>query len=257
MLKNMVVSLPMEPTDNAFVEYSISLARAFDAHLAAVAFAYEDIPESAATAKAKVAKFEQTIRGLGISTEARWMTASFAGMAELFARIARRFDLSVVRQAEADKPTPDRLIIEAALFDSGRPVLVVPYGLRGGIKCDRVLVCWDGSRSAARAAGDAIPFLKRAKVVEVIIVGDEVKSSEIPGADIVHYLARHGIKVDVKRIAAPSVFPERVILSHAADSSADIMVMGGYGHSRWREFVLGGVTRNVLSKMTIPTLMSH
>ena len=134
MLKNMVVSLPMEPTDNAFAEYSISLARAFDAHLAAVAFAYEDIPESAKTAKAKVAKFEEMTRGSGISTEARRMTASFAGMAELFARIARRFDLSVVRQAEADKATPDRLIIEAALFDSGRPVLVVPYRLRGGIK---------------------------------------------------------------------------------------------------------------------------
>jgi nucleotide-binding universal stress UspA family protein len=178
-------------------------------------------------------------------------------MAELFGRIARRFDLSVVRQAEADKPTPDQLIVEAALFDSGRPVLVVPYSLRGGIKLDRVLVCWDGSRSAARAAGDAIPFLKHAKVVEVVIVGDEVKSSEIPGADIAHHLARHGIKVDVKRIVAPSVFPESVLLSQAADSSADIMVMGGYGHSRWREFVLGGVTRNILSRMTIPTLMSH
>jgi nucleotide-binding universal stress UspA family protein len=120
-----------------------------------------------------------------------------------------------------------------------------------------VTAFWCVGRSAARAAGDAIPFLERAKVVEVIIVGDEVKSSEIPGADIAHYLARHGIKVDVKRIVAPSVFPERVIVSHAADSSADIMVMGGYGHSRWREFVLGGVTRNVLSRMTIPTLMSH
>jgi hypothetical protein len=182
----------MEPTDNAFAEYSISLARAFDAHLAAVVFACEDIPESAEAAKAKVAKFEETTRGSGISTEARWMRASPAGMAELFGRIARRFDLSVVRQAEADKPTPDRLIIEAALFDSGRPVLVVPYRLRGGIKLDRVLVCWDGSRSAARAAGDAIPFLKRAKVVEVVIVGDEVKSSEIPGADIAPHLARHG-----------------------------------------------------------------
>jgi nucleotide-binding universal stress UspA family protein len=259
MLKNMVVSLPMEPSDDAFTECSISLAREFDAHLAAVAFAYEDIPESATTAKAKVAKFEETTRGSAISTEARWMTASFTGMAELFGRIARRFDLSVVRQAEADKPTPDRLIIEAALFDSGRPVLVVPYRLRGGIKFDRVLVCWDGSRSAARAVGDAVPFLKRAKVVEVVIVGDEVKSTEIPGADIAPSLARHGIRirVDVKRIAAPSVFPESVILPHAADSSADIMVMGGYGHSKWREFVLGGVTRNVLSRMTIPTLMSH
>jgi nucleotide-binding universal stress UspA family protein len=173
-------------------------------------------------------------------------------MAELFGRIGRRFDLSVVRQAEAD-----RLIIEAALFDSGRPVLVVPYRLRGGIKLDRVLVCWDGSRSAARAAGDALPFLKRAKAVEIVIVGDEVKSNEIPGADIANHLARHGIKVDVKEIVEPFGDPESVLLSYPAESSADIMVMGAYGHSRWREFVLGGVTRTILSRMTIPTLMSH
>jgi nucleotide-binding universal stress UspA family protein len=243
--------------DNTIIQYSISLARAFDAHLAAVAFAYEDIPEAEEAAKAKVAGFEEMTRGSGISTEARWMTASFSGMAEIFGRIARRFDLSVVRQAEPDKATPDRLIIEAALFDSGRPVLVVPYRLRDGIKLDHILLCWDGSRSAARAAGDAIPFLRRAKVVEVVVVSDEVKNKEMPGADIAHSLARHGVKVDVKEIAAPFINEEDALLSRAASSSADFMVMGGYGHSRLREFVLGGVTRSILSKMTIPTLLSH
>jgi nucleotide-binding universal stress UspA family protein len=118
------------------------------------------------------------------------------------------------------------------------------------------MVCWDGSPSAARAVGDAMPFLKRARAVEVVIVGDRVKSGEIPGDDIARQLARHGLKVEVKEIVDPDL-AENVILSHAADSSADFVVMGAYGHSRFREFVLGGVTRTMLARMTVPTLMSH
>jgi nucleotide-binding universal stress UspA family protein len=209
------------------------------------------------SAKASIAKFEEATRGSGLLTEARWMTTSFAGTADLFARMARRFDLSIVRQAEPDKSTPDHLIIEAALFDSGRPVWVVPYILSGGVKLDRILVCWDGSRSAARAVGDAIPFLTRAKTVEIVVVDEKVKSKEIAGADIGHSLARHGVRVEVKELIATDIDAANVLLSHAADSSADLMVMGGYGHSRLREFVLGGVTRSILSTMTVPTLMSH
>jgi nucleotide-binding universal stress UspA family protein len=119
------------------------------------------------------------------------------------------------------------------------------------------VVCWDGSRSAARATGDAIPFLKRAKAVDVVIVGDKPKSNEAPGADIAAALTRHGVKVEVKPIVATDIDAANVILSHAADTSADFMVMGGYGHSRFREFVLGGFTRSILSSMTIPVLMSH
>jgi nucleotide-binding universal stress UspA family protein len=277
MLKNLIVNLPTgtDAGDNATADYAISLAREFDAHLAAVAFAYEAVPiamlgddispdiidelqkEAEKAAKAAVAKFEEAIRGSGISAEVRWMTASFAGTADLFGRIARRFDLSIVRQAEPDKSTPDHLVVEAALFDSGRAVLMVPYILKSGVKLDRILVCWDGSRSAARAVGDALPFLKRAKAVEIVVVGDKAKSKEIPGADIGHSLARHGVKVEVKEIVATDMDAANVLLSHAADSAADFMVMGGYGHSRLREFVLGGVTRSILATMTVPTLMSH
>jgi nucleotide-binding universal stress UspA family protein len=119
------------------------------------------------------------------------------------------------------------------------------------------MVCWDGSRSAARAVGDAMPFLVRAKVVEVVIVGGGVKTDEIAGADIAQHLARHGAKVELKQIVAPDIDAANALLSHAADVSADLMVMGGYGHSRLREFVLGGVTRSILATMTVPTLMSH
>jgi nucleotide-binding universal stress UspA family protein len=119
------------------------------------------------------------------------------------------------------------------------------------------MVCWDGSRGAARAIGDAMPLIELSKSVEVVIVGDRPKSREIPGADIAQNLARHGAKAEVREIVAPDVDAGNVILSHAADSSANLMVMGGYGHSRFREFVLGGVTRSILSSMTVPTLMAH
>ena len=166
--------------------------------------------------------------------------------------------MAIMCQPEPHKPALERLIVETALFDSGRPVLIVPYIQRTGLKLDRVMVGWDGSRSAARAVADTIPLLVRAKATEVVIVASEpAKSDEMPGADIAHHLARHGAKVEVKSIVTAETDVANTILSRAADTSADFLVMGGYGHSRLREFILGGVTRGILSSMTIPTLMSH
>jgi len=120
------------------------------------------------------------------------------------------------------------------------------------------MLCWDGGRTATRAIADSMPFLEKAKQVEVVVVGSKPpKSDEISGADIGQHLARHGLKVDVKRITSPDIDVPSTILSYAADSSADMIVMGGYGHSRLREFVLGGATRGLLESMTVPVLMSH
>ena len=105
---------------------------------------------------------------------------------------------------------------------------------------------------------DAMPLLKKAKDVEVVIVATgRAKTDEVTGADLGQHLARHGLKVDVKRITSPDIDVASTILSYAADSSADMIVMGGYGHSRLREFVLGGATRGILESMTVPVLMSH
>jgi nucleotide-binding universal stress UspA family protein len=275
MVKNLVLNLSIGKDEDGARDYAISLARELGAHLTAVAFAYEPIPattliddapgewfdelreEAEKSANSAVETFNAAVRGSGILAEARALTTTMTGAADLFGRIARRFDLSVIRQAEPGRDNADPLIIEAALFDSGRPVLVVPYINQGGARFDRIMVCWDGSRGAARAIGDAMPLIERSKSVEVVIVGDRPKSREIPGADIAQNLARHGAKVEVREIVAPDVDAGNVILSHAADSSSDLMVMGGYGHSRFREFVLGGVTRSILSSMTIPTLLSH
>jgi nucleotide-binding universal stress UspA family protein len=137
-------------------------------------------------------------------------------------------------------------------------VLFVPFIQRTGLKLDRVMVCWDGSRAATRAIADSLPFLAKAKAVEIVIVGSkEGQRDQVPGADLGQHLARHGLKVDVKRITSPEIDVASTILSYAADSNADMIVMGGYGHSRLREFVLGGVTRGLLESMTVPVLMSH
>ena len=275
MFKDMVVNLSTATGDDTTRDYAISLAREFGSHLSAVAFAVEPVApalmveggspelfeewmrEAEVAAEAAVAKFDDAVRGSGLLTDARWLTATIGGSVDKFGRIARRFDVSVIRQSEPDDNSSNSLIIETALFDSGRPVLVVPYVHKGAAKLDRGLVCWDGSRNAARAVGDAMPLLQRAKAVEVVTVGDQPKSREIPGADIAQHLARYGVKAEVKEIVAPDLDAGNVILSHAADISADFMVMGGYGHSRLRELILGGVTRSILATMTIPTLMSH
>lgn len=276
MIKDIVVNLTMGAPRDVAADYAVSIASAFGAHLTGIAFAYEPVlpptlmggvpaevitaqrAESEKTAQIAIERFQDSARRAGIASDSRALAASLAGASDLFGRIARRFDISVVGQAEPDKVAPEELIIEAALFESGRPVIIVPYIQRDGLKLDRVLVCWDASRTAARALGDAIPFLARAKTVDIVMVASErAKSDEIPGADIAHHLARHGLNVEVKRIVTGGTDVPSTILSYAADVSADFIVMGGYGHSRLREFILGGATRGILSSMTVPALMSH
>jgi nucleotide-binding universal stress UspA family protein len=276
MIKDLVVNLAVGESRGDPGAYAVSVAEAFGAHVAAIAFAYDPIlpatlmggipadfiesqrAQAEATGSAAITRFEETARRAGVSAESRLLAASIAEASDQFGRIARRFDLAVVGQAEPEKASPDELIAETALFESGRPVLIVPYIQKTGLELGKVLVCWDGSRSAARAAGDAMPFLSRADEIEVLIVaGERGKSDEIPGADVGQHLARHEFKVDVKRIVATDSDVANTILSYVADSGADLIVMGGYGHSRLREFILGGVTRGILEAMTVPTLMSH
>ena len=152
----------------------------------------------------------------------------------------------------------EEIIAETTLFESGRPMIMVPYIQKAPLKLDNVMVCWDGSRPAARAIADAMPLLAKAGSVEIVIITNERgKQDEIEGADMGQHLARHGLKVDVHRMTGGSIDVADALLSHVADSGADFMVMGGYGHSRLREFVLGGVTHSIFRSMTVPALLSH
>lgn len=275
MLKDIIVNLDSRNADNAIGAYAISVASALEAHVTGIAFAYDPtIPPSnlgyirahiidepadnKAAAMAVIELFRAASRREGVLAEQRMLHATFEGSADVFARIARRFDLAIVTQARPASIGADALIAEAALFDSGRPIIMVPYVQKAPLKLDNVMVCWDGSRTAARAIADAMPLLAKAHRVEVVTVANNrAKRDECEGADIGQHLARHGLKVEVYQMTRDEIDVADMLLSHAADSGADFMIMGGYGHSRLREFVLGGVTRGMLNSMTVPTLMSH
>jgi nucleotide-binding universal stress UspA family protein len=276
MIKDIVVNLSIGEEGSFAGDYAVSAASALDAHLTGIAFVYDPIVpvsgmgyvpaevietqqhDSEDAAKAAIDRFATATGHAGISAEPLTLSASFAGAGDQFAAIARRFDLAIVGQAEPDRSAVEDIIAESALFGSGRPVIVVPYIQKSPFKLDRVMLCWDGSRQAARAIADAIPLLDHAGLVEVVIVANERgKQDEIPGADMGQHLARHGLNVEVKRTSAGDVDVGDALMSHAADSGADFIVMGGYGHSRLREFVLGGVTRSMLRSMIVPVLLSH
>jgi nucleotide-binding universal stress UspA family protein len=138
-------------------------------------------------------------------------------------------------------------------------VLLVPYAGRFPDAGKRVLVAWNASAEASRAIADALPLLARAESVNVIVfeTGKAGDHGEEPGADAALYLARHGVKATVSRYGSPDIDIGSQILSRAADMTADLIVMGAYGHSRMRELVLGGATRTILESMTAPVLMSR
>lgn len=275
MIKDIVVSLGLGEQDPAGT-FAVSVAETFEAHLLGVAFSFDPIipyspmggipaefiesqrAESDKTARSAIARFEAAAKRAGISAETRVINSSAASASDQLGRIARRFDLVVLGQPRREKAMPDEMIDEGVLFESGRPVIFVPYIQKTGLQLDRVIVCWDGGRAATRAIADAMPFLHKAKRIDVVVVGSKPpKSDEVSGADMGQHLARHGLKVEVKRITSPDIDVASTILSQAADSSADMIVMGGYGHSRLREFVLGGATRGLFEAMTVPVLMSH
>ena len=276
MIKDVLVNLSLGERGGFAGEYAVSVAAVFEAHVAGIAFLYDPIiplsgagyipadvidtqeRDNANSTKAAADHFARAAARTGVSAEPLTLSSSASGAGEQFSRLARRFDLSVVGQAEPETNAIEEVIAEAALFDSGRPVIIVPYIQKAPLKLDRVMVCWDGGKTAARAVADAMPLLKRAGRVEVVIVADERgKEDEIAGADMGQHLARHNLNVEVKRITMGDIDVADVLLSHAADVAADVIVMGGYGHSRLREFVLGGVTRSILQSMTAPVFMSH
>lgn len=172
---------------------------------------------------------------------------------------ARYCDLVVVGQTDPDEKSPAVMddFPEYMILNSGRPVLVVPYTGEFSDLGRRPLIAWDGSRAATRAITDAIPFLRRAQMVQVVIVNPSTdQHGEQPGADLATYLTRHGIPLEVS-VHRSKIDVGNALLSLATDLNADLMVMGGYGHSRLREMIMGGATRSILQTMTIPVLMSH
>lgn len=260
------------------IRVACSIAVAHGAHLVGVAltgisrYIYQDnafavsgyvvasqVEALEAAARKALDQFETIVHQYGLTTyESRLVDDDPDGGLVLQARYSDLVILSQVDQEEAiSRVFPD--LPEYVMLNSTRPALTVPYAGKFD-KCGRnVIVAWDGGLEATRAITNAMPMLKRADKVTVVVFNSYARydvHGEQPGADIALYLARHDIKVEVLQQTTNQDVGNS-LLSLAADMSSDLIVMGGYGHSRFREVLLGGVTMTLLKTMTVPVLMSH
>jgi nucleotide-binding universal stress UspA family protein len=202
--------------------------------------------------EAALARFEQNAREANLRVGTLEATAD----QEIILAIARTYDLLVVEQKHPKEAKPTDDYIEALLLFSGRPSVIVPYIDIKPVGFKSVAVAWDGSASAARALSDALPLLKKAELVEVVTVGENVADERLLGARLVQHLACH--KIDASYLTLPKLADVAdALLSHVAKVGSDLLIMGAYDHSRLRERVLGGVSREILRSMTVPVFMSH
>ena len=281
-LRDLLLVLDGSARDAARLETALELARTVGAHLtglcplelllpADLAFALGGYPEALALqsaveqlqdqANARAATIEAEFRaGLtraGVNGD--WRTAP-GPVGPAIAAAARHADLTVIGQDDPDHRVPPagRHMIEDVLLAAGRPLLLLPYAGRFPAIGRNVLIAWTPTREAARAVGDALGLIEPAAQVTVLTVARAGGGDAVPGAEIAAHLARHGLAVTAARSVSDGQIHEAdMLLSYAADLGADLLVMGGYGHSRVRELTLGGVTRSVLRHMTLPVLMSH
>ncbi|TCR76650.1 universal stress protein [Rhizobium sp. BK376] len=194
------------------------------------------------------------------SYEVQEVYTEFAWADEDIAELALYADLVLVgAQAAADEGLR-RKIIDGALFQSPTPILINPKRHVVELSPRSILLAWDSSDEAARAARQSMEFLKQAESVHVTLVdplASRAANGEEPGADIATFLARHGVKTDVDRVASGGKRVEEVLRQHAIDVSADMVVMGAYNHSRLQQRLFGGVTRSMVEDTTLPLFLAH
>jgi nucleotide-binding universal stress UspA family protein len=277
MFRNILVHIPSERPIRPVIDVAIALAMARRSHLDAVAIGYESMSAvgmvveggSAAVAavmgveqeraleraNAAIAVFEVEARLAKIAYGTRAIAAIPADAEQTIGALSRLYDLTIVLQPEFATASHDNIIPQGILSNSGGPMLMVPYIQKGPLDANHIGIAWDGSRAAARALHDATPFLMGAKAVTVIAVNETV--GEASSDQLVGHLARRGIAARVQRLTADRSNIQSTILSIAAESNIGLLVMGGYGHSRLKERILGGVTRGMFEAMTVPVLMSH
>ncbi|MBT3306331.1 MAG: universal stress protein [Alphaproteobacteria bacterium] len=204
------------------------------------------------------AAFRETIDQAGVNAEWRMIEGMTA---EALTIHSRYFDLAIVGQGDPDDALfiGDREMPDGLVMSSGRPVLIIPYVGTFDTIGKNVMVAWDGGQQASRAVHDALPVLKAADNVTVMVVnpkGGKNGTGDLPGADMAAHLSRHGVNAEADHVTS-DLDPGDMLLSRAADKSIDLLVMGTYGHARWTELILGGVTNHMLTHMTVPVLTSH
>jgi nucleotide-binding universal stress UspA family protein len=278
--KDILVFVDRSGASDVRLEVAARLVERFGAHLAAVFLSGSDAPPYMSDGVMSAAIYEQVMRSvegaiegrereakarfdaarqrLGVEVEWRAARGEPGEQAGLHARYA---DVVVIGQNGQARSGEDPLLSpEEVVFASSRPAIVVPQRYKPKTVGESVVVAWNAGKEAARAVWDALPLLKSAREVSVLAIDPKrgpAAHGQVPGADIATHLARHGVRTQVERLASDDENSADVLLRRAGELGADLLVMGAYGHSRLREFVLGGMTRSMLQRMTIPVLMSH
>jgi nucleotide-binding universal stress UspA family protein len=205
--------------------------------------------------------FEDAMRREGLAHDFHLLDARTPVIAEEVLAVGRCADLIVVSATNPDEITGvERDFVEQVIMSAGRPVIVLPHQGNAGISLDEIIVGWNGGREAARATFDALPLLKKARKVRIVWVDPQKEPSlrgSVAGADIAETLARHGVKAEAQGYPTDGQDEGQALLRCADDTGAGLVVMGAYGHSRLAEFIFGGATRFVLTRMSRPVLMSH
>jgi nucleotide-binding universal stress UspA family protein len=258
-------------------KYALEFGRIHDAHVTGLAVSFEPVvpafaaapmpvdylqaahDQAVAAAKEAKGQFDELARMAGVNSESRLAEILTGGPLDNVLLHCRPTDLVVIGQSNPDTPEPMReLLIETVLFESGAPVLLVPYIGSKTFEPNNVLVGWDGSTTATRAIHAALPVLEKADKVTVLVIEKKPGTENgQPGAEVANYLARHNMDVTIEVVSNPQAGVADTVLNYVSDNGNDLVVMGGYGHSRMREFLFGGATREILEAMTVPVLMAH
>lgn len=277
MFKDLLVHIPTERSPRPAIDASISLAMSAGAHLDAIATGYAstnvafiaeggaavaaslqfEYDRAAERADSAMRVFETEAKHAGISHGKSALSGSFAEIVGRIEAAARLYDLTIVSQEDPDHESFDNRLPEALLLQTGGPILMIPYTFQGAFRSRRVGICWDGSRLAARALRDAMPFITEADALTTITVNASDVPTDASPELLAKHLARKGLPTKIVSLPSERGNLQPSILSIAADEGLDLLVMGGYGHSRIQETMLGGVTREMLRCMTLPVVMSH
>jgi nucleotide-binding universal stress UspA family protein len=279
--KDVLVALTTypEPTPVSAVDDAVDLAAALGAKVSAIACEVKinvpgslldrrflnvpamisaELKKSATNAQQLLATFQDAAEKRGNFQEQVLEHCLTSEVPELLVEYSRLRDLTIVPVPEGDYL--DQWYAESVIFGSGRPTVVLPTVRKrsGSFALDTVIVAWDFSRAATRAMADAMPILEKAKRVCVLTVAKEkVIDTRRSGAELAKHLARHGADVVLDEVDAKGRGIGAVLEAHVTYRNADLLVMGAYGHSRLREFVLGGATKSMLTRPPSPIFMSH
>lgn len=279
MIRDVFLPLLGSNADGAALDSAVALAVTHGAHVTVLVTALHPLPlvadfayvpldtdrrlieEAQATAAATVAHARARLAREVVSSEVHCTEVMMLWSEMTASLLARHSDISVLAQPGADLRGPRfALAFESLLMQSGRPVLVVPEGAPLKLPLRRVVLAWKPTPEATRALHDALPLLAETTEVDVLMIEPDVgeyRHGQQPGADIATHLSRHGLKVNVVAIPKQGQDAGANLLRYMQETDGDLLVMGGYGHSRWREWVLGGTTCAVLDGAKKPVLFSH